>query len=129
MRCSDADADLTNAGRQSVAGGRPLQLIVQTAFPSINLAATVAHITNRNRTKGHLQDEKQFYALSKIAQLTLSFRSRVEVRAKLPVNFDRQPTSASVAFSPLVTELTVEMDLQSMCEGNGRCSTLFQKEK
>jgi len=27
------DADLTNAGRQSVAGGRPLQLIVQTAFP------------------------------------------------------------------------------------------------
>jgi len=31
------NADLTNAGRQSVAGGSLRRLIVQTAFPSINL--------------------------------------------------------------------------------------------
>jgi len=37
-------ADLTNAGRQSAAGGRPLQLIVQTAFPSINLTTTVTQL-------------------------------------------------------------------------------------
>lgn len=35
------NADLTNNGRQSVAGGKPLRLIVQTAFPSINPATSL----------------------------------------------------------------------------------------
>jgi len=35
------NADLTKTGRQSAAGGRPLRLIVQTAFPSISLATKV----------------------------------------------------------------------------------------
>ena len=47
------NADLTNAGRQSVAGGKLLRLIVQTAFPSINLATRVTQLSRTWRWLVH----------------------------------------------------------------------------